>query len=51
MREELFQYVWKKYKTVPEYPFLTAPTYTLLRHAETRKWFALIMDVPRKKLG
>ena len=51
MREEIFQYVKKKYKTVPDYPFRTAPTYPVLRHVDTRKWFALIMDVPREKLG
>ena len=51
MKEEIFQYVKKKYKTVPDYPFRTASTYPVLRHADTRKWFALIMDVPRKKLG
>ena len=51
MREKIFQYVKKKYKTVPDYPFRTAPTYPVMRHADTRKWFALIMDVPREKLG
>ena len=35
MREEIFQYVKKKYKTVPDYPFRTAPTYSVLRHADT----------------
>ena len=51
MRKEIFQYVKKKYKTVPDYPFRAAPTYPVMRHADTRKWFALIMDVPREKLG
>ena len=51
MREKIFQYVKKKYKTAPDYPFRTAPTYPVLRHADTRKWFALIMDIPREKLG
>ena len=51
MREEIFQYVKKKYKTSPDYPFRTAPTYPVLRHADSRKWFALIMDIPREKLG
>ena len=35
----------------PDYPFSTAPTYPVLRHADNRKWFALIMDVQREKLG
>ena len=32
MREEIFQYVKKKYKVEPDYPFSTAPTYPVLRH-------------------
>ena len=49
MREEIFQYVKKKYKVEPDYPFSTAPTYPVLRHKDNRKWFALIMDIPREK--
>ena len=51
MREEIFQYVKKKYKVEPDYPFSTAPTYPVLRHKDNRKWFALIMDIPSEKLG
>ena len=51
MREEIFQYVKKKYKVEPDYPFSTAPTYPVLRHKDNRKWFVLIMDIPREKLG
>lgn len=51
MREEIFKYVRKKYKTEPDYPFSIAPGYPVLRHKDNRKWFALIMDIPRNKLG
>ena len=51
MREEIFQYVKEKYKVEPDYPFSTAPTYPVLRHKNNRKWFALIMDISREKLG
>ncbi len=51
MRKEIFRYVRKKYKTEPDYPFSSAPTYAVLCHADNRKWFALIMDIPREKLG
>ena len=51
MREEIFQYVKKKYKVEPDYPFSTASTYPVLRHKDNRKWFALIMDIPREKQG
>ena len=51
MREAVFRYVKEKYNIEPDYPFSTAPTYPVLRHGDNRKWFALIMDVPREKLG
>ena len=51
MREEIFKYVRKKYKTELDYPFSIAPGYPVLRHKDNRKWFALIMDIPRNKLG
>ena len=34
-----------------EYPLPTAPTFPVMRHPDTRKWFAIIMDVPKDKLG
>ena len=51
MREKIFKYVKETYTTEPDYPFSTAPTYPVLRHADNRKWFALLMDVSREKLG
>ena len=51
LREEIFKYVKEKYKTEPDYPFSTYPGFPVLRHEDNRKWFALIMDVPREKLG
>jgi predicted DNA-binding protein (MmcQ/YjbR family) len=51
VREKIFAYVKQKYGVAPDYPFPTAPTFPVLRHQDNRKWFALIMDVPRDKLG
>ncbi len=51
IKEQLLSYAKKTYKTVPDAPFRTAPTYFVLRHADTRKWYALFMDVPRERLG
>lgn len=51
LREEIFQYVKEKYRIEPDYPFSTYPGFPVLRHEDNRKWFALIMDVPREKLG
>ncbi|MDE7310934.1 MAG: MmcQ/YjbR family DNA-binding protein [Eubacterium sp.] len=30
---------------------LYLPGYAVLRHGDTRKWYALIMDVPKGRLG
>lgn len=50
-KEQILDYAKKTYKTTPDAPFRTAPTYRVLRHADTRKWYALFMDVPAEKLG
>ncbi|MCH5198423.1 MAG: MmcQ/YjbR family DNA-binding protein [Oscillospiraceae bacterium] len=41
----------EKYGVEADYPFSTAPSFPVLRHKDNNKWFALIMDVPREKLG
>jgi len=51
IKEQLLAYAAKAHKTIPDAPFRTAPTYLVLRHADTKKWYALFMDVPREKLG
>ena len=40
-----------KYKTDPEYLWRRFPRYAVLRHDDNRKWYGLIMDVPRENLG
>lgn len=50
MREEIFAYIKKKYKTTPEYPWGESDG-AVLRHSDNRKWFALVMRVGRGKLG
>ena len=51
VKEQLFTYVREQYGVEPDYPFSTAPEYPVLRHTGSRKWFALLMDVPRDRLG
>lgn len=50
-REEIFEYAKKVYGTVPEYLWNEHPTYAVLRMKNTDKWYAVIMKVPRDKLG
>ena len=51
MRETVFAYIKKKYKTSPEYPWAKYDSNAVFRHSDNKKWFALIMDVEKGKLG
>ena len=50
-RQEIEKYILKTYGSVAEYPWITAPKYAVYRHAENRKWFAVVMDISKRKLG
>ncbi len=50
-RAELEAYILETYHVQPDYPWKTHPNYAVFRHAHHRKWFAVILDVPRNKLG
>ena len=50
-REELEAYILNHYSTEPDYPWADTPRAAVFRHANNRKWFALMMEVPRDKLG
>ena len=51
LRAELFRYAKEKYHTEPEYPWQRFPDYAVFRHADNRKWYGLVMKIPRSKLG
>lgn len=50
-REELEAYILSHYSTAPDYPWADTPRAAVFRHTGNRKWFALLMEVPRDKLG
>lgn len=50
-RKSILSFAKEQYKTDPEYPWLSLPDYAVLRHSENKKWYGIIMNVPRKKLG
>ncbi|MCH5317510.1 MAG: MmcQ/YjbR family DNA-binding protein [Eubacterium sp.] len=51
LREQLFDYIKKKYKADPEYLWMRFPDYAVFRHADNEKWFGLVMNIPMRKLG
>ena len=50
-RQEFLEYCRSTYGTSPSYPFGDWMTSAVLRHAETSKWYAILMRIPRRKLG
>ena len=50
-REELEAYILNHYSTEADYPWADTSRAAVFRHAGNRKWFALVMEVPRDKLG
>ena len=51
MKEKVFDYIKKKYKVLPEYPWRKYDSNAVFRHTDNNKWFALVMEVGMDKLG
>lgn len=50
-RKDILRYADENYHTKPEHLWEKYPTSEILRHDRNRKWYALITDVPRNKVG
>ncbi|MBQ6174470.1 MAG: MmcQ/YjbR family DNA-binding protein [Clostridia bacterium] len=50
-RQEILDYIRRTYGGEAEYLWLRFPSFGVFRHADNRKWYALVMDVPRARLG
>ena len=50
-RAELLQTISDRYGVAAEYPWRRYPQYVVFRHAGNRKWFAVLMNPPGRKLG
>lgn len=50
-RSGIFAYAKRKYGTEPEYLWLKYPDYAVLRQETNAKWYAVVMTVPKQKLG
>ena len=51
MRKEVENYINSYYDIIQEYPWDDYPKYSTFKHKNNKKWFALIMDVPYRKLN
>lgn len=50
-RDEVLRYVKSKYGSDAEYLWARYPTYAVVRHPDNQKWYGLIMNIPRNRLG
>lgn len=50
-RQAILAYAKETYGTAPEYLWDSHPQFAVLRHANNKKWYALVMNVSKDKLG
>lgn len=50
-RAALETYIAETYNAGKDHPWARYPNYTVFRHSSNRKWFAVIMDIPRARLN
>ena len=50
-KQDFLSYCLEVYGTSPDYPFDEDFETAVLRHADNRKWYAIVMRVPRRKFG
>ncbi len=50
-RSAVYEYVNRKYGTTPEYLWAAFPNDSVLRRADNKKWYAVIMNLSKNKLG
>ena len=51
MNQKLNKCILKKYGVAPDYPWSKFDDSAVYRHADSRKWFALVMRVRRDRFG
>ena len=50
-RTALDKYITDTYGAVGEYMWEKYPTFAVYRHQNNKKWFAVIMEIPKSKIG
>ncbi len=51
LRDEILEYAFRQYGVRPEYLWRTSPGDAVLRRPDNRKWFAVLLRVPKNGLG
>lgn len=50
-RDALDNHIKEVYDATAKFPWLSAPTFAVYRHQSNNKWFAVIMEIPKNKIG
>ena len=50
-RTELEKYILETYDISADYPWIKYPEYGVFRHGHNKKWFAVVMNLPKTRLG
>ncbi len=50
-RETLDKHIKEVYSVTAEFLWLSAPSFAVYRHQSNNKWFAVIMEIPKNKIG
>lgn len=50
-KDKVLKMAAEQYHTEPEHLWAKYPGHQVLRHTDNKKWYALIMDIPRNRLG
>lgn len=51
VRNEVLRFAAQQYGTEAEYLWARTPDTAVLRHRDNKKWYGIIMDIPRSRLG
>ena len=49
-KEQFIEFISDTYTTAPDYPF-DDPNIIVFRHRDNRKWFGIIMTIPKRKIN
>jgi len=50
-RTQLEEYIAETYNAEPEHPWAPDTDHTVFRHRDNRKWFAVVMEIEKDRLG
>lgn len=50
-RSELEKFISDNYICTSDFPWMQYPSFRVFRHTNNKKWFAVIMDIPKNKIG